>query len=101
MQEPNAKNCPLKPSKDKWLGEALAVFARFSAWVVGPVVIGTLLGKWLDDKYGGGQFIFLGTIGAAFIISISGLIIEAGREYGKIEKESKDKDRKNDKKICN
>ncbi len=84
--------------RDKeWLGQALRIFARYSAWIAGPVVIGTILGNWLDIKYNGGQLIFFGTIGIAFIISITGLVIEASQEYKKIENENKNKNIKDEK----
>jgi hypothetical protein len=77
---------------NKWLSRSLVLFARFSSWILAPVIIGTILGKWLESKSGeNGQLIFLAVIGASFIISITGLIIEVSKEYAKIEKEQKSK----------
>jgi len=66
---------------------ALKVTARLASWIAFPVILGTFLGQWLDKKFGTEPWLFLGTIGFAFIISMYGLIINALQEFKKIDKE--------------
>ncbi len=87
------KNPPGKD--DKWLSSGLVLFARFSSWVIAPVLLGTLIGKWLDKKYDGGQWVFLGVLGISFVISMIGLIHEAGKEFKKISGGEDKKNRDN------
>lgn len=72
----------------------MLMFARLSAWIVAPVLIGAFIGKWLDKKHDTEPWLFLTATGLSFIISMIGLTIEAKKEMGKIEKES-EKNKKN------
>ncbi len=74
-----------------WWQPALVIFARSLGWIAAPVIIGTYLGRWLDNKYGTEPWLFIGTVGFAFFISMFGLIKETAEQYKKIEKGSKDK----------
>ncbi len=78
-------------SRQAWWQPALILFAKFSVWIVVPVIAGALIGKWLDDRYGTEPFLFLATVGFAFLISMFGLIKNVIEEYGKIEDENKKK----------
>ena len=79
-------------SEQAWWQPALTLFAKFSGWIVVPVIAGVLIGKWLDDKYGTDPWLFLATVGFAFLISMFGLIKNVGEEYRKIDGELKNKD---------
>ena len=92
---------------NNWLRPALIMFAKLSGWIALPVIAGAFLGKWLDKKYGTEPWLFLATVGFAFLLSMIGLVVETRKEFRKIEKEGKkDKDDMNDKdninknKIC-
>ena len=75
---------------------ALKVAAKLSGWVAFPVIIGTFLGQWLDKKYDTEPWLFLATIGFAFIVSIYGLIVSALKEFKAIDLEyNKKKEEKN------
>lgn len=82
-------------SKQAWWQPALILFAKFSGWIIVPVIAGALIGKWLDDRYGTDPWIFLTSVGFAFLISMFGLIKNVGEEYRKIENgvEKKDKNK--------
>jgi len=80
-------------NKQAWWQPAMLMFAKLSGWIAAPVLIGVFFGKWLDRKYGTEPWLFLASAGVAFLISMVGLVIEAKKEMGKIEKESK-KDKK-------
>jgi F0F1-type ATP synthase assembly protein I len=73
-----------------WWQPALMTFARLSGWIIGPVILGTLLGKWLDRMFGTEPWLFITTVGLAFIISMFGLGINVVKEYSKIEKETEE-----------
>lgn len=66
---------------------ALKVMANISGWIAFPVIIGLFLGRWLDRRFGTEPWLFLATIGACFIISIYGLVINSLKEFKKIEKD--------------
>lgn len=82
-----------KGSSDKqaWWQPALNVFLRLSGWILAPLILGITLGKWLDRKYGSEPWLFLATVGVAFIVSMFGLVKNAMEEFRKIEKNSSSK----------
>jgi hypothetical protein len=69
-----------------WWVPAVSVFARLSGWLLAPLIIGVTLGKWLDKKYDTAPWLFLITIGVAFIVSMFGLVKNTMEEFKKIEK---------------
>lgn len=71
---------------DNW-SLALRVMANLSGWIAFPVIIALFLGRWLDRKFNSEPWLFLATIGVAFLISMCGLVINALKEFKKIEKE--------------
>ena len=54
-------------------------------WIVVPVIAGAFIGKWLDNKYDTDPWLFLASVGFAFLISMFGLIKNVREEYKKIE----------------
>ena len=68
--------------------QALAVFAKISGWVAGPVIIALLAGKYLDERYQTKPWLFLSLTGLAFVISIVGLVKEATIYIKQISKSS-------------
>lgn len=74
-----------KKNKVAWWQPAIVLFIRLSGWIAAPVLIAIFLGRWLDKKYDSEPWLFLGCVGAAFIISIVGLIKNTITEYKKIE----------------
>jgi len=72
-------------SKQAWWQPALILFAKFSGWIVVPVIAGAFIGKWLDDRYNTDHWLFLVLVGFAFLISMFGLIKNVAEEYKKIE----------------
>lgn len=65
-----------------------------SAWIVFPVLFGLFVGQWLDKKFGTEPWLFLITTGAAFFVSMIGLIISAQKELKNIEDAAKKDDSK-------
>jgi len=66
---------------------SLLMFSRMSSWIIGPVVLGIFLGKWLDQRYDTEPWLFLGTVGLAFAISMFGLVKDAFKEMDRLTKE--------------
>jgi len=83
------KNPNALKDKKAWWQPGLMIFARSLSWIAGPVLIGVFVGKWLDKKYGTEPWLFLITVGLAFIISMVGLIKESVEQFKQIEKEAK------------
>lgn len=71
---------------DSW-SLALKIMARISGWIAFPVIIGVFLGKWLDTRFQTEPWLFLATVGCSFLISMYGLVINAMKEFKKIEDE--------------
>ncbi len=67
---------------------ASRILVSLTGWIAFPVILGVIVGRWLDKKYGTEPWLFLGTIGVAFLISMYGLALNALREFKKIERES-------------
>ena len=84
-----------QPVRPWWL-PAMMMFARFSVWIAGPIIIALYVGKWLDGKYGTEPWLFLGTIGLSFLVSMFGLTTSALKEFKKIERENDKKESSND-----
>ena len=71
-----------------WWQPALIMFARLTAWIAVPVVLGSFLGKWLDKKYDSEPWLFLTSVGVAFFLSMIIIIKDSLSEMKKIEKEN-------------
>ena len=56
-----------------WWWPAINVFAGTSAWIVGPIIIALILGKYLDAKLETKPVFFFVLIGVAFLTTILGL----------------------------
>jgi len=76
---------------------ALRITANLSGWIAFPIIIGVILGRWLDRKYGTEPWLFLTTIGVSFLVSMYGLIINAVKEFKKIEDLPKEEIKKDNK----
>ena len=88
-----------KKGKDieSWWQPGLVLFVKTSGWIGIPVIIALFVGQWLDKKYHSEPWLFLITIGFAFIISSFGIMKESIKAMKEIEKEEKDK--KEDEKV--
>lgn len=74
-----------------WWQPGLILFTRLSGWIAGPVIIAVFIGKWLDRKYDSEPWLFVLTVGIAFLFSIFGIIRDSLREMKRIEEEEKKK----------
>jgi len=53
--------------------KSIVLFARFSGWIVGPVIVAVVIGKMVDNRYDSEP-----------VISMIGIVREALAEYKKI-----------------
>lgn len=74
---------------DGKMNPAIAMSIRLSAWIAFPIIIASLLGDYLDNKYNKAPWYLLVCVGIAFIISMFGLITNTLKEYEKIAKEER------------
>lgn len=72
-----------------WWQPGLLLFGRLSGWIVGPVILAVILGKWLDNRFGTKPWLFLATVGVAFAVSMIGLVREGMQAIKQAEKEGK------------
>ncbi|MCD4761814.1 AtpZ/AtpI family protein [bacterium] len=84
--------------KPAWWQPGLIMFVRLSVWIGVPVVGASFLGQWLDRQYNTEPWMFIGTVGVAFVISMVGLVVETTKEYKKIEKQNDTKKQENNSK---
>jgi len=75
--------------KTSYSGKIIALLISTTAWIVGPVLVGTLVGKWLDQNFNTDPWLFLLSVGICFLVSMFGLVKNALREFKNIEEESK------------
>jgi len=78
-------------SNPPWWQPGLLLFFRLSGYIAIPVIIAVFVGKWLDERYGTEPWLFLLSVGLAFIVSMFSLIREAMKEFKKLEKMDSDK----------
>lgn len=79
--------------KEKYSGRVVGLLVNTTAWIVGPVLVGTFIGKMLDQKYNTEPWLFLVSVGVCFLVSMFGLIKNALREFKRIEMESKNNEK--------
>lgn len=75
-------------NKDNWWQDAMFIFFKLSIWIVGPILAGVFIGKYLDERYDSTPWLFLLSVGIAFIVSITGLVKNTLAEFKKIENTS-------------
>ena len=76
-------------TEDNWWRPSIVLFFQLSGWIGVPIILGLYLGKWLDEKFQTEPWLFLTTIGAAFIISLVGMIRESKKAIKKFTNSEK------------
>lgn len=72
-----------------WWQPHLVLFFELSGWIAIPVLIGVYAGRWLDGRYDTEPWLFLISVGVAFIISMVGIVTKTVKLMDKITKENK------------
>lgn len=79
-----------KKQTNNW-APAMQIMSEISTWIVGPIVLALIAGKWLDSHYGTKPVIFLSLTGFAFVITCIGMY-RVVKNYMKKLKETEEKD---------
>ena len=78
--------------KSPWWQPGLILFFRMSGWIAGPIIIAIFIGKYLDKKYNTDPWLFLLSVGIAFVLSTVGIVRDAMQAMKDIERqETRDK----------
>jgi hypothetical protein len=85
MEENNKNN----KKNNLWWTLGIEVFSKVSTWIVFPVIIALIVGKYLDNRYGTKPLIFLVSTGVAFLVSAFGIFKVAIGYSHKLNKENK------------
>lgn len=80
------------PKNEPWWKPAFEIFGRVSVWVVVPIVVALIAGKWLDARYGTSPWAFLSLSGVGFLVSSFGIVYTAREYINKIAKEKQEND---------
>ncbi len=80
--------------KEIYSGRVINLLVSTTAWIVGPVLIGTFIGKLLDQRFKTEPWLFLASVGVCFLVSMFGLIRNALQEFKKIDEEYKKAEKK-------
>ncbi|MEI7498100.1 MAG: AtpZ/AtpI family protein [Candidatus Falkowbacteria bacterium] len=70
-----------------WWQPGLFLFFKLSSWIVTPILLAVFFGKALDRHFGTEPWLFLLTVGIAFVFSMVALVIQSTREIKRIEQE--------------
>ena len=73
--------------KSPWWQPGLVLFFRMSGWIAGPVIIAVFVGKYLDQKYNTDPWLFLLSVGVAFILSTVVIVRDAMQAMKEIDKQ--------------
>jgi F0F1-type ATP synthase assembly protein I len=77
--------------ENPWWQPGMLLFGRLSGWIAGPIIAALFIGRWLDKKYDSEPWIFLASVGIAFVISSVGIVKEAKVVMDKIIEDEKHK----------
>ena len=84
------KNNSKEKTKTDWR-QAIQIFSEISTWVIVPIVVALVLGKYLDSRYETEPWIFLSLTGFSFVVSIGGIAKILAKYIKEIEKENQNK----------
>lgn len=76
--------------KSPWWQPPLLFFAKLNGWIVGPIILALVIGRWLDRRNNSDPWWTLTCIGGAFVISIAAMLLTAKRELPKLMKNDDD-----------
>lgn len=100
MEENTSNHIPQKPGsilntpivigeprkKGPWWRESMMLFAQVSAWTLVPLFIGLIAGKWFKQQFKSDFWMYV-SIGAAFIISMIGVVRSTMSQFKQIMKD--------------
>jgi len=81
-----------------WWHEGIAFFFEVTSWIIGPIILGIIIGTYLDHRYQSGPKYLTITVIVAFLITNLGLILQVKKYVNKmkdIESDKHETDRRN------
>ena len=86
--------------KNKEYKEAIFLYFKISTWIIFPIILALIVGKYFDKRFNTSPWIFIVFVGFAFLLTCIGILKEVKKYQNKIEKEilenKKNKDGKSD-----
>jgi F0F1-type ATP synthase assembly protein I len=79
------------PNTEPWWRPAAALFSKVSTWVVVPIILALVVGKYLDQRFGTDPWLFLALAGLGFLVSSFGIWKEVQGYLKDIDKNNGDK----------
>ena len=76
------KNQRINRENTLW-NQGFFIFLRLSSWIIGPLILGIIIGKWVDAKYENEPWGLFLSIIVAFIITMVKLFQETIKELKK------------------
>ena len=80
-----------KEKKRAWWVEPLMIFLKLSSWIVFPLIVALLLGKFVDTRFSIAPFGTLGFTTLSFLLSLAILFRETRKVLRELKSESKEK----------
>ena len=79
---------PLKDDlqKQPYWQPAMEILAKITGLIAGPIVIALFVGRWLDERYDSEPWLYLVSMGLAFLVSSFGIVKITLDYIKKIEK---------------
>lgn len=84
--EPFLYNMETETKKEAWWKPAVEIASLISSWIIAPIVLALVGGKWLDTHFSTTPIIFLSLAGIGFIISSFGIVRTVLKYIRQIEK---------------
>lgn len=81
VEQEKQPNIQVKKSDNAWLRPVLTFYAKVTSWVIFPLVVAVLLGRYVSQSFGSQSWFFLAVIGG-FLITCFGIYREV-KEYKK------------------
>jgi len=78
-----------KDAKQSWWRPAIEIGGLVSSWIIAPIILALIIGKWLDTYFDTTPIIFLSLAGFAFLISLFGVARSITKYIRQIENISK------------
>lgn len=78
-------------NKKIWWKPALILAINVSSWIIGPIILALIGGKYLDKKFNSTPWFLLGLTTISFLISVFGILKTLKNYLKELEKESKNK----------
>lgn len=77
------------PVVEVWWKPAILIFSKVSWWILWPIILSLILGKYLDYRFGTAPRYLLICVGVSFIVSMFQIFIILKKYMKEIDQEAK------------